>query len=404
MNETKTRILFAAEAVTLAHVARLASLARALDPDRYHICLASDPRYDHLLGQLAFERRPLRTISGERFFRALDKGSPIYDVPTLKGYVEEDLALIGDFRPDLVVGDFRLSLDVSAKLAKVPYLTVTNAYWSPYAEIKYPVPEIPLAAVAGVSVAQRLFDLARPLVFAIHAIPMNRLRKRFGLPYLPWDLRHAYTHADYTLYADVPDLVPTRGLPDNHKFLGPILWSPENPLPHWWHTLAEDKPIVYVTLGSSGRSDLLPSALESLASLPVSVIAATAGRVRLENIPPNVHCADYLPGTAAAARAALVICNGGSPTSYQALAAGVPVLGIAGNLDQYLNMSLIQAAGAGTLVRAGQATVTAIRRAAEAILGAPEAKAKAEGLQASISRWQASERFNALLERELAKG
>ena len=402
MNDKKTRILFVAEAVTLAHVGRLASLAQSLDPARYHICLASDPRYDHLLGQLAFERRPIRTIGGERFFRALSKGAPIYDVPTLRGYIEEDLALIGDFRPDVVVGDFRLSLDVSAKLGKVPYLTVTNAYWSPYADIRYPVPEIPLTERIGVAAAQRLFDLARPFVFAIHAIPMNRVRKQFGLPYLRWDLRDVYTHADYTLYADIPELVPTRDLPANHRFLGPILWSPADPLPQWGYALPEDRPVIYVTLGSSGRSDLLPIVLEALASLPVYVIAATAGRVRLETVPANVFCADYLPGTAAASRAALVICNGGSPTSYQALTAGVPVIGIAGNLDQYLNMSLIQAAGAGMLIRAGRASMTSLRRTTEEALGASALKSNAERLQMNISRWQATERFNALLDQQVS--
>jgi UDP:flavonoid glycosyltransferase YjiC (YdhE family) len=60
----------------------------------------------------------------------------------------------------------------------------------------------------------------------------------------------------------------------------------------------------------------------------------------------------YLPGEEAARRARLVICNGGSPTSQQALAAGVPVIGIASNLDQFLNMGTLVRAGAGEIVRA----------------------------------------------------
>ncbi len=61
--------------------------------------------------------------------------------------------------------------------------------------------------------------------------------------------------------------------------------------------------------------------------------------------------ADYLPGEAAAARSAVVVCNGGSLTTQQALVAGVPVIGVAGNLDQHLNMEAVERAGAGVLLR-----------------------------------------------------
>ena len=50
---------------------------------------------------------------------------------SLDRYVEEDLRLIDSFRPDVVVGDFRVSLAISARKARIPYVNVTNAYWSP---------------------------------------------------------------------------------------------------------------------------------------------------------------------------------------------------------------------------------------------------------------------------------
>jgi UDP:flavonoid glycosyltransferase YjiC (YdhE family) len=91
--------------------------------------------------------------------------------------------------------------------------------------------------------------------------------------------------------------------------------------------------------------------LNALADLPVTVIAATADHSDLKNVPANAFVADYLPGEAAAARSAVVVCNGGSLTTQQALVAGVPVVGIASNLDQHLNMEAIERAGAGMLLR-----------------------------------------------------
>lgn len=351
---TRRRILFIAEAVTLAHVARAHALARTLDPERFEICIACDPRYDALIGPHRFATHAIHSIASAEFAAALERGRPIYDLPTLIAYVEEDRRAIDAFKADVVVGDFRLSLGVSARLAGIPYINITNAGWSPYARLKFTVPEMALVGLFGVRFAQAMFDIVRPLAFALHAMPFNRLRKHFGLTALPLDLRYIYTEGDFTLYADVPEMFAFDRLPRNHDFLGAVLWSPPLPLPSWWDAVSSTRPIVYVTLGSSGQSASLPVVLDVLGALPVTVIAATAGRIVLENIPPNTHVADYLPGSLAAARASAVICNGGSPTCYQALAAGVPVIGIANNLDQYLNMRAVDDAGAGLLIRTQQ--------------------------------------------------
>ncbi|MDA8383395.1 MAG: glycosyltransferase [Betaproteobacteria bacterium] len=397
----KIRILLMAEAVSLAHVGRLAALARSLDSRHYEVCFACDPRYNALLGDLPARLQPLGTISGRQFTRALSRGLPIYSTRDIVRYVHEDLALMRAFRPHAVVGDFRLSLAISARLADTPYLTVTNAYWSPHAVLDYPVPELPIARVLGPRLGQRVFDLARPLAFALHARPVNQARKWFGLAPLDGDVRTIYTDADYTLFADVPELVPTAGLPSTHRFVGPLPWSPSVQRPAWWDEMPEDRPIVYVTLGSSGESALLGCVLEGLRDLPVFVVAATAGRGRPGTIPPNARVSDFVPGAEAAARARLVICNGGSPTSYQALAAGVPVIGLPGNLDQYLNITLLETAGAGRMLRAGKVQANSLRSAVRDMLADPQPAARARALQAVLARLAPGEAVKGVLREAL---
>lgn len=392
----RKRILLVAEAVSLAHLARPMALGLALDPLRHDITLACDPRWQAFFTHLPWRIRPISSIGSERFLAALAKGRPIYDLPTLRDYAREDLAVIDEIRPDLVVGDFRLSLSVSARVAKVPYMTVTNAYWSPYARQRFTLPEHPLIPLLGLPVAQALFNLVRPLAFAYHALPLNRLRREYRLPLLGPDLRKVYTDADVTLYADVPELVPTWDLPSHHHYLGPVLWSPPGEKPDWWEKLPNDRPVVYVTLGSSGQGYLLPMVLSALDGLPLTVIAATAGRsspIRTG----NAYVADYLPGMEAAARASLVICNGGSPTSQQAFAAGVPVLGIAGNLDQFLNMAAACSFGAARLLRSDQAAPDLIRRYAQTLLDTPAFSEAASRLSRVFQQYPAGERFAALV-------
>jgi UDP:flavonoid glycosyltransferase YjiC (YdhE family) len=182
------------------------------------------------------------------------------------------------------------------------------------------------------------------------------------------DLRHAYTDADFVAYADLPDLFPIPQLPPTHQFIGPILWEPPASAPAWWEELPKERRILYVTLGSSGQASLLPAVIEALAELDVSVVIATAGRTHLQNLPANVYAADFLPGIQAAKRASLVICNGGSLTCYQALSSGVPVIGIASNLDQLLNMQALERVGAGITMRADRFDRESLQRAVKQML------------------------------------
>ena len=124
--------------------------------------------------------------------------------------------------------------------------------------------------------------------------------------------------------------------------------------------------------------------LAALADLPVQVMATTAGRPAPTQVPANAQVHDYLPGDRAAARAALVVCNGGSLAVQQALAAGVPVLGVASNMDQFLNMGPVVDAGAGRLIRADRLSVAGLRAACQGLLNAPEARLAAQRLQAGM--------------------
>lgn len=388
------RILFFAEAVTLAHVARPIALAQGLEQGAYECTIACDSPYAAFLKDGPWTHAPMRSIDSAQFLRALSTGSPVYGLETLRGYVRQDLELIDRFKPDVVVGDFRLSLSVSARLARVPYVSISNAYWSPYSVRQgFPLPVLPMTKMLPLSLAGALFRVASPWVMPKHCEAMNRLRAENGLSQLGADLRRVYTDADHTLYADVPEMFPTEHLPANHRYLGPILWSPPVAPPPWWQDLPADRPIVYLTLGSSGSAQLVGPILQALADRPVTVLAATAGAVVPKDRPANAWIADYLPGLLAAGRSKIVICNGGSPTSQQALANGVPVLGVASNMDQFLNMGAIVDAGAGSVMRADRLRIGDIRQAADDLLAMPQFSLAAQELASAFASHDAPRQF-----------
>ena len=360
-------MLFVAENVSLAQVVRLKVLAEALNPQRYNVvfaCSRFDPMIFHGFGG---ERHRIASVSPEQMLRRLQRGQRPYALPTLVRYARQDLELLERVQPALVIGDLRLSLAVAAPKLGVRYAALINAYWSPYARHEsFPMPEHPVIDWLGAPRVAPHFHKALPFVFDHFARPLNQLRRLYGMRPVG-SLLEALTFGDDTLYPDVPELTPTHELPKSHRYLGPVLWAPNGPLPACFDQL-DERPIVYLTLGSSGSLRALDHVLQAVSRLPLQVLLASAGRFQRVQLPANVHAAEFLPGDVAARRAALVICNGGSSTAYQALAEGVPVLGLPFNLDQYLSMAAIERAGAGRALRSGSAGADAIALAIERLL------------------------------------
>jgi UDP:flavonoid glycosyltransferase YjiC (YdhE family) len=138
--------------------------------------------------------------------------------------------------------------------------------------------------------------------------------------------------------------------------------------------------------------------LESLDQLPVSVLVATAGRANVPAVDGKRWVADYLPGSQAACRSQLVISNGGSATTYQALTEGVPVLGIPTNMDQFHTQGAVRKFGAGLLMRAGQVQSHTLRDAVTQMLQEPEYQTAAQRIADEFARFNAPDQFCSFLD------
>lgn len=390
------RVLFLCEPVSLSQVVRALVLARGLDRTRFEPHFAAASYDEAVLGAAGMKHWPVHSIPRRRIDRAVERGTRLYGRRDLARYVEDDLRLFSEVKPDVVVGDFRLSLPISARVAKLPLVTLANAYWSPDAVRPFPLPEHPIVRLLGIRISEENFRKAMPWFLRHFAAPVNQLRARHGLPRFE-DFRHVLMEGDLTLFADVPSLVPLRAQPAHHHFIGALTWSPPVEAPAWLEGLGRHRPLVYVTLGSTGRAELLPAVLEGLADLPVDVAASAAGQPLPRHVPPNAHLAPMLPGDVLTARAALVVCNGGASTAYQALVAGRPVVGLPYNLDQYLAMDGIVATGAGVQVRAGQATPDAVRTAVRQVLDGAAYTTAAQALAREFASYRAAETFSRLL-------
>lgn len=362
----------------------------------HEVVFALAPESHHIVPPKGYRIENLASIPDAQFARAIRRGRPVYDETTLAQYVEDDLRLIDTVRPDLVVGAFRLSLSVSARLRSVPSLAVTNAYWSPWYERPPSLPTLSWTKWAPVGLSEVVFAAARRSILALHAEPLNRVRAQHGLPPLVADLPHAYNDADFVAYADVAELFPTPGMPATHRHIGPVLWSPHVPVPAWCDK-GGSAPTAYVAMGRSGSVATLDAIVSALDSLGIEAWVATQGTRFTPRSGSRARVAPHLPGIEAARRADMVICNGNSLTTQQALASGKPVLGIASNMGQFLNMRPLAEIGAARLIRADRASARAIRSNVGVLLAEPGYATQAGRLARLFAEYSATSEFRSMV-------
>ncbi len=388
------RILIFAEAVTLAHVGRPITLSRLLRELGHQVCIAASPVANRWLTREEDARLPIESISSNQFLAALANGTPVYAFSTIKRYVEDDLQAIAAWQPDIVLGDFRLSLYISSRLAGKPYGALTNAYWSRCYWEGVELPTVKPLRWLGTTVASAIFRAVYPAAFALHAIPFWKACRYFGVAPPRVDIRDAYTISDDTAFADVASFYgATDGDSAKSRFIGPLDWSSGEQLPE---ITRKGPPIVFVSLGSSGPSSLLPRVVAALGAMPIRTIIATAGEVVGHTLPKNcIYASSYVPYADACAIASVVVCNGGSPATYQALARGTPLLGLPSNLDQFLNVRVVNKLEASRTLRADSASDSEIASAVSDLLRMPAFSAAARVAAIAIARCNSLSRVQA---------
>ena len=379
----KLKVLFFAEGATLAHVARPLVLAKGLDPELFNVVLCRPKSFSWMTVNSPFTVIDLKCQDGSVFAQRLESGAPLYDFETLCNYVEADLGLIDREKPDVIIGDFRISLSVSARLRSIPYITICDAYWSPERPLKPQLPVMKFTRFTPIKLSEFFFRHISPLAFRIHARPLEHLRAKYHLPSLGYDLRRCYTDADLRLFANFPALFPDAIPHPGANFIGPIAWSPDFigdvVLP------SGNNPLIYVTMGSSGNPHLLEKIIPALEDLDSRIVVTTAGKkLTFKPKRSSTLVFDFLPGSTICQQANLVICNGGSPTTNQALSSGVPVIGIAQNMDQFLNMDAIVAAGAGYMMRGDRIDQLELRKQTSRLIYEPSFSTAARRLAETI--------------------
>jgi UDP-N-acetylglucosamine--N-acetylmuramyl-(pentapeptide) pyrophosphoryl-undecaprenol N-acetylglucosamine transferase len=310
----------------------------------YHVKRVEDAGYRVYDLRRPFQPRPL-SGDGPAYMVFSDLNYQVvrdgYHTPaTVRGALSEQLRVVRDFQPDLLVSDSWLLGGILAYLEGIPVVQIVRSATHPAAPCLIWWQEQPEGLVS---------PDPKPV--------FNPILKKIGLPGI--ERSEDLLWADLYLAPSLPELDPLpQGQPDTY-YIGPL--SRRRPAasetPSWLTELDPHRPVVYLTLGGGadpvGGSDIFRIFFDALGETDLQVIASTGARLSpgdLPEPPTNFRLEAWTPGPEAIAASDLVIYPGGYGTTMELIRAGVPGLVIPFHTEQESNGRRLEEAGAGRVL------------------------------------------------------
>jgi len=296
--------------------------------------------------------------------------------------LESQVESIRAEQPDLVVGASTVTASFAAHLARVPGASLFNAYFLDYV-LNHPV----LRRYWRGYERYHMASVRRRVYRKFGRKPVDALTLFQSVPLISPDLPGLYEVSPW--------------LPKTH-LSGPLLFDYPEASPDWIGELDDGTPNVYITMGSTGRFELLLRRIyPALGRSPYRFLVTTAGRVSEDAVraaPANFRIARYAPGSEILRHCHALIFHGGNGTMYQALSAGVPMVAIPTHLEQRANARIGVNNGFCRLLPPRRATGAAVLSALRDVIDRTEYRDAAQHWSTIVAQSDGSNRAADLME------
>ena len=335
------RALFVPFAPSLAHVSRCLAVAEAWRGRGHTAVFAVGGERIAMVNNAGFDAWPVPEVPGAVF--RTDRGLKWFSSTYFSENLEAERTIMTEVDPDVAVYDFRFTTPVAARLTARPSISILHGNalrlaLNPRETAQLLFGYKPVHNRIG-NLRLRTMHLVFPVVFQLIMRMVVRrfasVLKEHGYPHVhsPFEL----LLGDERLAADLPDFLPPV-LPPRTHVIGPLVWSGwEQPAP--WLDEFDDRPLIYVTMGSTVEAQtILIKIISALSDGMYNVVVSTANLTLPSDLAlsTNIRVFATVPGATVARRSVAVIHLGGHETLIQALAAGVPSLMLPVNPDQIL--------------------------------------------------------------------
>jgi UDP:flavonoid glycosyltransferase YjiC (YdhE family) len=351
-----SRILAVPYSHTLSHLSRPLLVAKKLRDKGYELVFGGESPKTTFIKQESFKVLPLYEPDPDELFGNIRRGKLrfISDVE-IERMIEADLSLYRDVKPDIVLTDGRFTASISTHIAGLAHAAIVNVSSTEYRALPY-IPFFDWLPERLIKRDKRFWKILDSLNLRLEMFVFDnvmnifkKLSKQYGIKKMV-TATNCLTGKDITLLADVPEYFPTKNLPKNHHYIGPITWQSNLSPPAWWPPQVSDK-LIYVTMGTTGLGDFFRLASDLFKGGRYTCVMTTGRQSELmPTIPGHIYIEEYIDGDLVMEACDAVVCHGGNGTIYQALLHGKPIIGIPTIPDQAYNMRRVEALGVGKSV------------------------------------------------------
>lgn len=208
--------------------------------------------------------------------------------------------------------------------------------------------------------------------------------------------------SDLTVVNDLPEFYRGLSIPSDYQITGPLYSQPEPGEPageEIERIFRKDsgKTKIFCTMGSSGSRESLLEAVKAVASLPEEQFCAVvlvpkavcpmAEASRIADGRANLYLTDrFVPAKHVSCMADLVVSHGGQGTVQTAMAGGAPIVGVAMQPEQQINLDHVVQSGAAVRIPAARWNERNIRSAVLQVAGNPAFRRNARKLQSFMEQ------------------
>jgi UDP:flavonoid glycosyltransferase YjiC (YdhE family) len=306
--------------------------------------------------------------------------------------VEKEITLFKKLKPACVLTGWCQSVLISARVAGVPLINVlhstsiTEYYQAGLQSIPdrrdYPF-------LRWFFSEEQLNKRISNLVFKMKwpAKPFNILAAQYGLK--EFNNFIEVLEGDYTLLADIPELVGLPEVRSNVHYVGPLPLRLDREIPKKIMDIPKDKPIVYFAMGSSGKPKLIADIIEGFKNKPYRVIAPVESHIKDMNveIPSNVMVTGFLPAHRVNPMADISVIHGGQNTVMNACLSGTPIVGVGMHAEQQANLDACVRKGFAIRLNKKRVTAAAVLEAIDKLLHDTKAKEAVIQFQQELQKW-----------------
>ncbi|MEO1373923.1 MAG: nucleotide disphospho-sugar-binding domain-containing protein [Cyanobacteria bacterium J06635_10] len=337
------RILIIPSSIGLSHLTRLILIALELQNNGAEIAFAFKEN-NQILKHYDFQFFPVSDAV------ITDFNSNVFAAFTpslIEECVKDEIKVIETFKPDAIIGDFRLTAAISSQITQIPYISVVNGYMTDYfnpVDVMISKEEQPLKHKAA-SIASKAIQSAQKRNLATNFRTVAQKYQLKNLVYL-----YDFLTGDLNLIADLPEFCYLENLPQNFRYIGALIWEGFNhTVPNYLKKINtkinSSKQLIYATTGNTGKEKLIQLVIDAFGNdNSYEVILTTGAFIHPDALPNiyNIHVAKFLPGSQIIKQSQVVIHCGGNGTTYQDLSQGIPAVVIPFNNDQNINAWLIK--------------------------------------------------------------